>query len=195
LDAKLAAAPLTVGLPTGHALFSRVEVRSFAQDREFKGENKGYSIQRSYARLLPDGTMAGADDLRVGDMVVVTLGIEIGGGDRYLAINDPLPSVLEAVNPEYETQNARSGAQLPDGVEAWFCDHRELHADRALFFTNYAPQKGRFQLRYLARVIAEGDSIAPPARIEAMYEPDRHGLSPSQSLRTLPGGGAPVAVR
>ncbi|MBV6497991.1 MAG: hypothetical protein CJBNEKGG_00205 [Prosthecobacter sp.] len=195
LDAKLAAAPLTVGLPVGRALFSRVEARSFAQDREFKGENKGYSIQRSYARLLPDGTMAGPDDLRVGDMVVVTLGIEIGGGDRYLAVNDPLPSVLEAVNPEYETQNARSSAQLPDGVEAWFCDHRELHADRALFFTNYAPQKGRFQLRYLARVIAEGDSIAPPARIEAMYEPDRHGLSPSQRLRTLPGGGAPVAGR
>lgn len=195
INPGLAAAPMTVELPAGRRLFSRMEARSFARDREFKGENKGYSIQRSYAKLLPDGSMAGADDLRVGDMVVVSLGIEIGGGDRYLAINDPLPSVLEAVNPEYETQNARSGAQLPEGVEAWFCDHRELHADRALFFTNHAPQKGRFQLRYLTRVVAEGDSIAPPARIEAMYEPDRHGLSPSQRLRTLPGGGAPVAGR
>jgi len=43
-----------------------------------------------------------------------------------------------------------------DAAEPWFCDHRELRTDRALFFTDYAPGKGKFALTYLARVIAEG---------------------------------------
>jgi uncharacterized protein YfaS (alpha-2-macroglobulin family) len=193
IDPKLTSTPMKLELPAGRELFSRVEAHSYAQDRDFKGENKGYAIAREYEKLLPDGSTAGTDGLRVGDMVVVTLTLEIGGGDRYLAINDPLPSVLEAINPEYETQNTRGADQLPEGIEAWFCDHRELRADRALFFTNYAPQKGAYQLRYLTRVIAEGDTIAPPARIEAMYQPDKYGLSPAQHLRTLPSSGGQVA--
>ncbi|MFM2179758.1 MAG: hypothetical protein RL015_3856 [Verrucomicrobiota bacterium] len=193
LNSKLSAAPLKIELPAGREVFSRLDARSHAQAREFKGENKGYVIERLYEKLLPDGSTSEASDLRVGDMVVISLTLDIGGGDRYLAINDPLPSVLEAINPEFESQNARSADQLPEGIEAWFCDHREIRADRALFFTDYAPQKGKFQLRYLARAIAEGDTIAPPARIEAMYQPNKYGLSPTQHLRTLPSGDGRVA--
>lgn len=193
LNEKLAAAPMKIELPENREAFSRLEAVSYPPDRDFAGENKGFAIERTYAELMDDGSMKPIDQLRVGDMVVVTLQIEIGGGDRYLAINDSLPSVLEAINPEFDTQSEREGDQLPEGVGAWFCDHREIRADRALFFTDYAPEKGKFQLRYLARVIGEGDTIAPPARIEAMYEPSKYGLSASQRLRTLPSGAGQVA--
>lgn len=193
LNDKLSAAPLRVEIPADREAFSRVEARSFPPNRDFTGENKGYAINRQYEKLMPDGTTAEAKNLQVGDMVVVTLGIEIGGNDRYLAINDPLPSVLEAINPEFATQSERTGVQLPDGVQEWFCDYREVRSDRALFFTDYAPEKGKFQLRYLARVIAEGETIAPPAKIEAMYQPEKYGLSPSQHLKTLPSGAGQVA--
>ncbi len=193
LNDKLAAAPLKVELPAGREAFSRIEASAYPPARDFAGENKGYAIERSYQKLADDGALLPSDNLRVGDMVVVTLQIEIGGGDRYLAINDPLPSVLEAINPEFDSQSEREGDQLPEGVDAWFCDHREVRADRALFFTDFAPEKGKFQLRYLARVIGEGDTIAPPARIEAMYEPGKYGLSPSQRLRTLPSEAGQVA--
>ncbi len=71
-------------------------------------------------------------------------------------------------------------------MEDWFCDYRELRTDRALFFTDNPPAKGRFTLSYLARVAAEGEVIAPCARIEAMYEPEKFGLSATQRIRTLP---------
>jgi uncharacterized protein YfaS (alpha-2-macroglobulin family) len=193
LNEKLSSSPLKVDLPEGRTAFSRVQARAYPPDRDFGGENKGYAIERTYQKLLDDGSMQPADNLRVGDMVVITLQIDIGGGDRYLAIDDPLPSVLEAINPEFDTQSERQGDQLPEGVGAWFCDHREVRADRALFFTDYAPEKGKFQLRYLARVIGEGDSIAPSARIEAMYEPSKYGLSPTHRLRTLPSATGQVA--
>jgi uncharacterized protein YfaS (alpha-2-macroglobulin family) len=195
LNQALSAAPLSITLPEGREASGRVEARSFPPQRDFAGENKGYAIERTYEELNMDGSTSGTDDLRVGDMVVVTLKIEIGGGDRYLAIDDALPAVFEAINPEFDTQNARDSGDLPDGTQAWFCDHREIRTDRALFFTNYAPAKGKFSLQYLARVIAEGDTTAPPARIEAMYQPDKYGLSPSQRLRTLPSAGANVAKK
>jgi uncharacterized protein YfaS (alpha-2-macroglobulin family) len=193
LNDKIAAKPLRIEVPADRQAFARIEAKSFPPAREFAGENKGYAISRSYEKLNIDGTTTGIDDLRVGDMVVVSLAIEIGGGDRYLAIDDPLPSVFEAINPEFATMNAREGEQLPDGTQPWFCDHREIRTDRALFFTDYAPAKGKFTLQYLARVIAEGDTTAPPARIEAMYEPNKYGLTPTQRVRTLPSGNAKVA--
>ncbi|OYW28269.1 MAG: hypothetical protein B7Z47_05960, partial [Chthoniobacter sp. 12-60-6] len=195
LNQALSAKPLSVELPAGREIYGRVEARSFPPQRAFAGENKGYAIERSYEELNMDGSTSGTEDLRVGDMVVVTLKIEIGGGDRYLAIDDALPAVFEAINPEFGTQSEREGDQLPDGTQAWFCDHRELLTDRALFFTDFAPAKGKFSLQYLARVIAEGDTTAPPAKIEAMYQPDKYGLSPTQRIRTLPSAGAKVAEK
>lgn len=195
LSEKLAAAPMKLALPEGREGFTRLEAVAYPPKRDFAGENKGYAIERSYHKLLDNGSLAPAENLTVGDMVVISLQIEIGGDDRYLAINDALPSCLEAINPEFDTQSEREADQLPEGVGAWFCDHREIRADRALFFTDYAPDRGKFQLRYLARVIAEGDTIAPPARIEAMYEPEKYGLSPSHRLRTLPQASGDVAGR
>jgi uncharacterized protein YfaS (alpha-2-macroglobulin family) len=114
---------------------------------------------------------------------VVTLEINVIKGNRYLALEDPLPSVFEPVNPEFSSQNAKAGA---GEVNPWACDYTELRNDRALFFTNDASELGRFELKYLARVIAEGDVIAPPARIEAMYDPEHYGLSAIQRVQTLP---------
>lgn len=195
LNQALSAKPLSIELPAGREIYGRIEARSFPPQRAFGGENKGYAIERSYEELNMDGSTSGTEDLRVGDMVVVTLKIEIGGGDRYLAIDDALPAVFEAINPEFGTQSEREGDQLPDGTQQWFCDHREIRTDRALFFTDFAPSKGKFSLQYLARVIAEGDTTAPPAKIEAMYQPEKYGLSPTQRIRTLPSAGTKVVEK
>ena len=60
----------------------------------------------------------------MGDLIVVTLGIKVHKGNRYLALEDPLPSVFEPVNPEFATQNQRNDGKAQDNV--WTCDHREL---------------------------------------------------------------------
>jgi uncharacterized protein YfaS (alpha-2-macroglobulin family) len=186
LNAQLAAKPFALTVPAGRTAFARVEARAFSPVREFQGINAGYGITRTYTKLLTDGTEKPITDLRVGDMVLVNLEVAIGGGDRYIAINDPLPAVLEAVNPDFDTQGGKGGKRAERDSEPWFCDHREIRADRALFFTDYAPGKGKFSLSYLARVIAEGDTVAPPARIEAMYQPEKYGLSATQRMITLP---------
>ena len=98
----------------------------------------------------------------------------------------------EPVNPNFKTQS-QSGAAVAED-RWWYCDYRELRNDKALFFTNDWSRTGNFELKYLARVIAEGDVIAPPTRIEAMYEPDHYGLGNIEHIQTLPmTSGAKVA--
>jgi uncharacterized protein YfaS (alpha-2-macroglobulin family) len=178
------ASKMFVSLPQGQTVRGRSEVKAFPDLKTYKPVMKGFGIKRHYERLTPTGQMEPATNLRVGDLIVVNLDIDVQKPNRYLALEDPLPSVFEPVNPEFTTQNKRADAKALDNE--WLCDHRELRNDKALFFTDEVTEKGQFQLRYLARVIAEGDVIAPPARIEAMYEPDQYGLSDIQRVQTLP---------
>ena len=175
---------MAVSLPDGQEVRGRLEVKAFPDLKTYKPVVKGFGIKRHYERLTPTGQTEPATNLRVGDLIVVNLDIDVQKPNRYLALEDPLPSVFEPVNPEFTTQNKRADAKAQDNE--WLCDHRELRNNKALFFTDEASDKGKFQLRYLARVIAEGDVIAPPARIEAMYEPDQYGLSEIQRVQTLP---------
>ena len=153
--------------------------------------NEGFGISRTYAKVAPDGTTAPADALEVGDLVAVTLELKVPAPCRYVAVDDPLPAIFEAVNPRFTSQSrtATVARDAGDPVLSWMGDHQELRNDRALFFSDHLWRPGTFRLSYLARVVAEGVVTAPPAKIEAMYEPDRHGLSGSQrvSSKAAPG--------
>jgi uncharacterized protein YfaS (alpha-2-macroglobulin family) len=186
---------MKISIPADRKVSARVEARAYSTLRDFAGENKGFGITRQYRRLLPSGDAEETTTYHVGDLIQVTLNIDTPGGDHYLAINDPLPAVFEALNPDFDTQKVRN-TSAPEGMEDWFCDYRELRTDRALFFTDNPPGKGKFSLSYLARVVAEGNTIAPSAKIEAMYEPSHYGLSATQRISTLPSSSSkPVAAK
>jgi uncharacterized protein YfaS (alpha-2-macroglobulin family) len=108
---------------------------------------------------------------------------------RFVAIDDALPSIFEAINPEFKTQRARGGLRplemaAEDGGY-WMADFRELRKDRSLSFANWVTP-GDYTLRYLARVRAAGTATAPSAKVEEMYHPERYGLSEMQTLSSEP---------
>ena len=116
--------------------------------------------------------------------MLVSLDVQVPAPATYVAINDPLPSVLEAVNPDFETSGA--GGNAPTEEESdWVSDYRELRETRAVFFCDSLP-KGRFHLQYLARVRAAGTVAAPAAKIEEMYHPDRYAETAAGRMVTVP---------
>jgi len=124
----------------------------------------------------------------VGDRVLVTLRLSAPEAAEYVAVEDPLPGVLEALNPEFKTQQtAALSRQLPwtdaDDADEWWSDFREIRADRVLFFCDRVPA-GHYLIRYVARVRAAGTVIAPAAKVEEMYRPERFGLSDTQTVST-----------
>ena len=137
-------------------------------------------LQRNYEKVNDDGSLSNLDSLGVGDRVLVTLRLEVRQPAHFVAIDDALPANLEAINPEFKTQETRAGSA---GAGEWFSDYRELRRDRALFFRNHlAP--GSYTIAYLARVRAAGEVTAPPAKIEEMYHPDRFGLSEAVKVKS-----------
>ena len=143
-------------------------------------QDRGFSLQRRYERLDDDNQPQLASNLRVGDRVLVTLRLNVREPARYVAIDDALPSILEAVNPEFKTQETRS-APPGDGGDWWMSDFRELRKDRCLSFANWI-SPGTYTMRYVARVRAAGTVTAPSAKVEEMYHPERYGLSGSETI-------------
>ena len=124
------------------------------------------------------GNFLPAENLRVGDRILVTLEIEARRRATYVAVEDPLPGVLAPINPAFKSQESL-GDRL--GVD-WVSDYSELREDRALFFVDLL-NAGHYTLRYLARVVSAGEAIAPAAKIEEMYHPERFGRTATTRVK------------
>jgi uncharacterized protein YfaS (alpha-2-macroglobulin family) len=170
------AAPLLLANPDRRRLYTQVRIESRSAVAQQPRQDRGYGIRRSYAKLEDDGTPRELRDLRVGDRVLVTLEIQVHQAAHYVAVDDPLPAIFEAVNPEFKSQETSPVTALGEGGLPWFSDFRELRTDRALFFRDHL-DPGRYTLRYLARVRAAGTATAPATKVEEMYHPERFGLS------------------
>jgi hypothetical protein len=172
---------LVVSWPKAQPLLTELVVEARPPVWRQPRQERGLAISRQYAQLDDADGVHGVEDLRVGDRVLVTLVIQAQGGAYHLAVDDPLPAVLEAVNPAFASQATGAEALAQD----WVSEHREMRNDRVLFF-NRQLGPGRHVIRYLARVRAAGTATAPSAKIEEMYRPARFGLTESQVLTTSP---------
>ncbi len=164
--------PLAVKNPAKGQLFgeTRFIVRPPAEVQP--RQDRGYAVSRTYRKLAEDGSLAEAKDLKVGDRVLVTLRVETTRPGHFVAIDDPLPAIFEAVNPAFQSREVAGGDALArDGVS----DYREMRADRVLYFCDHLPA-GAFTFRYLARVRSAGTTLAGPTKVEEMYRPERFGL-------------------
>jgi len=177
---KPGAVPKLVLSHTGPRLFTDVTLEIRPKQAPPARSDRGYTITRRYQRVADDGTLSEARDLRVGERVLVTLDVSVSNNGAYLAIEDPLPANLEAINPKFASQ-AAMGGELTG--QPWASDFHELRTDRALFFVNQY-WRGNFYIRYLARVRAAGTAIAPAAKVEEMYEPDHFGTTATGLLST-----------
>ncbi len=162
-----------------------------ARPRELRQprQDQGLGLSRTYHRLTDDNQVVEAKDLRVGDRVLVTLNVEARQAARFVAVDDALPSSLEAINPSFKNQETRgaplAGSSPSNKQEDWDGDFREMRTDRVLFFANDL-MPGSYVIRYLARVRAAANVTAPSAKIEEMYHPNRYGLSGAQTLTSQP---------
>src|SRR5207302_11300187 len=178
-------APATPALeldnPDKALLFTQVRMEARPRIGAQPRQDRGYGIARNYFKVNDDGSLAEAKDLRVGDRVLVTLQIEVRQPAHFIAVDDPLPSVFEAVNSIFKSEAVRAGERL--GTE-WFSDFHELREDRALFFADHVAP-GNYTIRYLARVRTAGDATAPGAKIEEMYHPERFGITETVPITSV----------
>jgi uncharacterized protein YfaS (alpha-2-macroglobulin family) len=141
-------------------------------------QSRGFSVSRTYLKQGAEGRWEPARDLLVGERVLVQLRVESDAPAAWVAIDDPLPAVFEAINPHFQA----GGSGLSAGSERlWYPNHRQAFASRVVFYCDELPA-GRFLFQYLARVRMAGEGIAPQTKVEEMYHPERFGLGASERV-------------
>ncbi|MEM1083037.1 MAG: alpha-2-macroglobulin family protein [Verrucomicrobiota bacterium] len=142
----------------------------------------GMEITRFYELVHADGSSEPLQKPKLGDLVRVSLRVTLPDDDlRYLVIEDRLPSIFETVNNSFESQAANMNAGRTS-EQAWDVSHHELRDDRALFFLDRGWRNDTRTLTYLVRVTQTGTALAPPAKVESMYDPDNLALSASRQF-------------
>jgi hypothetical protein len=133
----------------------------------------------------------GSDEIKVGDLVKVTVFMEVAGqGQRYVVLDDPLPAGLMALNtafkseeplPEGEEREDDFDYVTSDGTMRFRPNYFEIRNDRVLAFRDQV-YSGSQKFEYYCRAVCEGKFVVPATRAAAMYSPGVNGYSPKGEL-------------
>jgi len=162
------------------ALFGEAQFEVYPVVADQPRQDRGYAVSRTYQKVADDGRLAPADNLKVGDRILVTINIKANRAGRLVAIDDPVPSVFEPINPDFKAQSDSATASLgrdttESPVDESYADYRVIRGDRVELFRNQFPA-GDYNFTYLSRVRFAGEAIAPGTKVLEMYRPDRFGL-------------------
>lgn len=183
--------PLTIARAGAGTLFYTTRLRYAADELHQDGLDAGIRVERSYAPFVEKGTRPAATTYKAGDLVRVTLTLQLTKERRFVALTDPLPAGFEPLESWFATTAQALGnieRQSDEGEgswEAWWgrggFDHVERHDDRVqLFATRLA--EGEHEFTYVARATTAGTYRTAPARAEEMYEPEVFGRTATATV-------------
>jgi uncharacterized protein YfaS (alpha-2-macroglobulin family) len=140
-------------------------------------------VERRYERFTESGTSPAATSFAAGDLIRVTLTLTLPKERRYVAVSDPLPAGVEAVDSWFRTTAsdvARDASWTPDD-QSWETryrrggfDHVEKYDDRVSLFATRLSE-GRHEFSYVVRATTAGTFNVAGTRAEEMYAPEVSG--------------------
>lgn len=185
---------LALSAPAGPVYYA-LTVDEVPLGRQSRPDVRGISVERWYERFDDGRTVT---EVREGDLVRVRLRVTVPGDREFVAIEDPLPAGLEAVDLSLRTSNslrsfstpASDAAEVRRSLEAtgasqfgrWYggwwspWEHSEIRDDRVVYFARML-WTGSYTASYVARATTSGRFVRPPAHAEEMYNPALSGRS------------------
>jgi uncharacterized protein YfaS (alpha-2-macroglobulin family) len=196
-DGDSMALPVSVKASAG-PVYVTLTVNEVRRERPVAPDTKGLIVERWYERVN-DGTTV--TEIEEGELVRVRLRVTAPGDREFVAVDDPLPAGLEAVDTRLRTTsvNAFLGADAmrsdaeqeamargtdqrgwtPWGERWWSWspwDNVETYDDRVVFVARTLGA-GSHVYSYLARATTPGRFVRPQAHAEEMYNPALAGRS------------------
>jgi uncharacterized protein YfaS (alpha-2-macroglobulin family) len=120
-------------------------------------------------------------NIKRGDILRITLKVNISG-DRYqVMLNDRLAACLEPINTQLSTASLANNSLSAGNAKKYQWEtpyyrgdgfeYMDLRLDAAQFYSSNMA-KGTYQVEYLVQAIAVGEFFMPESTIEEMYYPD-----------------------
>lgn len=167
------AGPLLLRREGEGRLYYRVGLSWAPAATELPARSQGLRIERSLRTQAGALALDGKAAVAIGEPVAIDLEIENRGFLSYVAIDVPLPAGLEGVQRSLGRGQA---SVMLSGSRGVFVSHEELRPDRVVVFADDLPP-GKHRHTLYVRPTTPGRFSLPPARAEAMYEPEVYGRS------------------
>ncbi len=195
-----APANLTIGKEGAGRLYFRIGTKYAPANLNLNAADYGFKVERIYEAVdNPADVRRDADGLwhiKAGARIRVRLTMSNPARRYYVALVDPLPAGLEALNPELVTTEklpdesseegiTRSSRAIFDYYRYWrgtWYEHQNLRDERAEAFTSLL-WEGAHEYTYFARATTPGTFIVPPTKAEEMYAPETFGRSHTDRVR------------
>ncbi|MCC6751566.1 MAG: hypothetical protein IT371_28195 [Deltaproteobacteria bacterium] len=168
-------------------LYYRVGLRYAPTDLRLPPEEQGFAVTRTYEPVegLKESVVRASDGswrIKAGSTVRVRLTVVVPGQRYFVAVMDPLPAGLEAVNLDFQTSaTSRLAGERKHRVYdfwSWYAlfafEHKELRDESVVLYADRLPA-GVYEYTYLARATTLGRFVAAPTKAEEMYQPETFG--------------------
>ena len=167
-------------------LYYRLGLRYAPRDLNLPAYDAGFTVERTYEAVdNPSDVRRDANGdwhIKAGARVRVKLTMVAPARRYHVALTDPLPAGLEALNPALATTGSLPAeANQPAARGYWWWwgpwyEHQNLRDQRAEAFTSTL-WAGVHDYSYIARATTPGVFVVPPAKAEEMYAPETFGRS------------------
>lgn len=166
-------------------LYYRLGLNYAPDDLALEALNRGFVVQRSYEGVdNPEDVVQDEDGvwhIKLGSRVRVKLMMVADNRRYHVALVDPLPAGLEAINPALAvSQSVPGGSGAPSPYWWWgtWYDHQNMRDERLEAFSTLL-WEGVYDYDYVARATTPGTFVVPPTKAEEMYAPETFGRSSS----------------
>jgi uncharacterized protein YfaS (alpha-2-macroglobulin family) len=172
-------------------LYYRIGMSYAPTDLRPPARDNGFVVTRTYeavddkddVRRDADGTWR----VKTGARVRVRLNMVAPARRTHVALVDPLPAGLEALNPALAVKgevprDPKAQAQQPGWWwwRPWY-EHQNMRDERVEAFTSLL-WEGVHPYSYVARATTPGQFVVPPPKAEEMYEPETFGRGAGDRL-------------
>ncbi len=168
-------------------LYYRIGMKYAPASLKLDAADYGFAVERVYEAIDNPADVRrdenGAWHIKAGARVRVHLTMAASARRYHVALVDPLPAGLEALNPLLATTGSIPQAKQPEartthGYDYWWqrswFEHQNLRDERAEAFTSLL-WEGVYTYSYAARATTPGVFVVPPSKAEEMYHPETFG--------------------
>ena len=177
-------------------LYYRLGLRYAPKSLRLLPEEQGFSVQREYEPVEGKDTVVklrgGKYRIKAGKYVRVRLRIVVPSRRYFVAVDDPLPAGLEAVDLSLKTSASSALAGKAKNkiydFHSWYAffafSHKEKRDDRVVLFSDRLPS-GVYEYTYLARATTIGTFVVPPLKANEMYHPEVFGRNGTKIVEVV----------
>jgi uncharacterized protein YfaS (alpha-2-macroglobulin family) len=158
-------------------LYYQVSSRVYVEQEEIEAAG-GVDVSRVY-RDGETGRMVTA--VTPNQLIQVEVTVNMPTDASYVIVEDSLPGGLEPLNENLDTTTLAAGDDNRPYWEQLGYNHKEIRDNRVSFFITDLVE-GSHTFTYYARATHEGDFVAMPAEVYAMYDAAVWGRSASEPI-------------